>query len=122
MFPYILIFSILPVMVMAMGLAWKIWPPSMDHFFHGYRTPYAMMSKEVWEFTQRFSGTALLSTGIIMAVGSLAVLFVFRGSDPVTLRYVHSRLRIAQIVAVMVPIVLTEIAMRKHFDGKGNPR
>lgn len=113
---------ILPAMLTALGLSWKIWPPSMEHFFHGYRTPYAMMSDEVWEYAQKYAGTVLMPTGIAMGVLSISILLAFLHRDHGTLWTVFNRVRVAQWFGVLVPIVLTEVAMRRHYDKQGKRR
>ena len=66
--------------VLLMGVAFNIYPPSKLHGKYGYRSKAALQSKENWELAQRLSRRYLLTTGVL-SVSTTFLLFKYYAGD-----------------------------------------
>jgi uncharacterized membrane protein len=80
-------------------------PPKKINMFYGYRTISSMKSQERWDFSQKYSAKEL------MKFGGVILPFCLLGLLDFPEKYVN----IIVILAVFVPILTTEIALRKKF-------
>ena len=84
----------------------------------GYRTKLSMKNKDTWEFAHRYCGKLWTITGLVMLpVSEIPLIFVLkRDTDAVAL--VGLLVMFAQLVPMLVPILLTEAALKRTFDEK----
>lgn len=80
-------------------------PPKKINMFYGYRSISSMKSQERWDFSQKYSAKELMKFGMI------TLTFCFFG----LLDFPENFINIIVIFAVFIPILTTEIALRKKF-------
>lgn len=80
-------------------------PPKKINYLYGYRTMNSMKSQERWDFSQKFSAKELMKIGLLLLPVSL--LGLTNISDGIINAIV--------IISVFLPIIITEIALRKKF-------
>ena len=80
-------------------------PPKKINILYGYRTINSMKSQERWDFSQKFSAKELMKFGVFLFAFSLLGLFDI--SEGLVNGIV--------VLFVFIPILTTEIALRKKF-------
>lgn len=111
-------FGTIPAIMLTLGILWKKNPPKNINGFYGYRTPRSMKSQEAWDFAQRYISNLYFTWGVICSVLTALVLSVYMGSGDI-LEKMMIYVTIFQVACVVLPIVPTEIALRKNFDRDG---
>ncbi len=113
---------LIPLLMIIFGGIFKKSAPKDINYIYGYRTPMSTSSKEAWEFAHKYMGRLWLIFGIIILIPSvIAMLFVI-GLDKDTVGYTGMAITFIQIVLMIIPIIPTEIALRKNFDKNGNKK
>lgn len=113
---------ITPVVVLIMGFVMYSNPPKMiTRHYYGYRTRMSIKSHETWDYSQRLSAIVSIYTGSIMLIITVIVFIVFlkKSSDYLT-AYVITV--VIQLIFLFLSYIPVEVALRKRFDKKGNPR
>ncbi|MGE5390455.1 MAG: SdpI family protein [Deltaproteobacteria bacterium] len=82
----------------------------------GYRTSWSMKSPETWVAANRYSGKALLLTGIITLLCGFLVWL-----EPLA-RYGLLIVMTVMTLGIVLTIVATETYLRRNFNEDGNPR
>lgn len=95
-----------PIFIIAGGLM-LLFPPKKINYFYGYRTMSSMRSQERWDFSQKYSSILMIKIGFFMLPISLFGL----------LEISESIINSIIILSVFLPILITEIALRKKFAG-----
>jgi uncharacterized membrane protein len=71
---------LIPVMVgpifMIAGFILLKSPPKQINHLYGYRTPGSKKNQERWDFAQQYSARLMIKTGIVLALLSVAGLFL----------------------------------------------
>ena len=118
-----LVTTILPFIILVFGLFTRIGLPRKVNWFIGYRTSRACKNQDTWAFAHRYWGKLMIVFGVILTAFSIVgIILIARGTftlDPALLLGVSA---IATVVAVVISIIPTEIALRKAFDKNGEPR
>lgn len=111
---------LLPLVMIVIGNLFRKKPPQKINYFAGYRTTMSMKNKDTWEFAHHHCGKVWQITGNCMLVPSfIAMLAVFgKGTD--TVGMFGTLVITVQMVILIGSIIPTELALRKHFDKKGN--
>lgn len=104
------------VVIFAAGVALKVWPPENINNVYGYRTPFAMKNKEVWNEANYFCSNMLLCIGIMCVVISILCNIIYKNDIDIGSKISE----IASITLVVCSIPCTEIHLRKVFDKNGN--
>ena len=89
-------------------------------FAFGYRTVMSMKNEETWEYAHRFFGKLWFRFGIAVGLISIIVLFFFIGKDKDTVGFAGMIICYVQLVAMLLPVIPTELALRRRFDKYGN--
>lgn len=100
---------IIPVSAVAMiilGMFTKFYPPGKINAWYGYRTGLSKKSQEHWDFAQSLSARLMLVTGVLL-MSYWMVLSMMEIAMPV---YVELAIL---IVASIIPIILTQQALKK---------
>ena len=79
-------------------------------------------NSDTWRFANTCFGKGLLYTGITLLVIALVAHIAVRGSGGVVIVIVGATAFFISVVAIMIPIILTELALRKNFDKNGERR
>ena len=120
---FMLIFVLLiPSLMIIFGTVFKNSAPKDINYIYGYRTPMSTSSKEAWEFAHKYMGRLWLIFGIIILIPSVTAMLFVIGLDKDTVGYTGMAITFAQIVLMIIPIIPTEIALRKNFDKNGNKK
>ena len=118
-----LVTAILPLFILVFGLFTRIGLPKKVNWFIGYRTSLACKNQDTWAFAHRYWGKLMIAFGLILTTLSVVcMILIARGVftlEPASLLIVSA---VATLVAVIVSIIPTEIALRKVFEKNGERR
>lgn len=92
------------ILIVAGAIMYRF-PPKKINFLYGYRTMNSMKSQERWDFSQKYSSKELMKFGLFLFV--LSLLGLFDISEGIVNGIV--------VLFVFLPIISTEIALRKKF-------
>jgi len=108
---------LVPATMIGFGMLWKAHPPKNVNALYGYRTSMSMKNKDTWDFAHRYIGRIWYLSGIITAVLSVIILFIFKNS--IEFEAITIYLVFIQIALLCVGIIPTEISLNKNFDKNG---
>lgn len=112
---------LIPLGMIILGERFKKKAPNVN-FIYGYRTSMSMKNKDTWEFAHKHCGKLWFLLGLVLApISAIPLLFVLE-KDMVTLAAVGASVCIVQFVILLVSIIPTEVALKKHYDRNGNPK
>ncbi|OAA90356.1 SdpI family protein [Clostridium ljungdahlii] len=106
------------LVVLAVGAGLKMWPPENISNVYGYRTPFAMQNKDVWDEANYFCSNMLICIGIICLIISALCDIIYKSNIDIASKI--STIISATIIVCSLPS--TEIHLRKTFDKYGNRR
>ena len=111
-----------PLVMIIYGRVFEKKPPKIarSKFAFGYRTIMSMRNEETWEYAHRFFGKLWFRFGIAVGLISIIVLFFFIGKDKDTVGFAGMIICYVQLVAILLPVIPTELALRRRFDKNGN--
>ena len=115
---------LIPLVMIIYGRIFEKKPPKIarSKFAFGYRTVMSMRNEETWEYAHRFFGKLWFRFGIAVGLISIIVLFFFIGKDKDTVGFAGMIICYVQLVAMLLPVIPTELALRRRFDKYGNRR
>lgn len=115
---------LIPLVMIIYGRVFEKKPPKIarSKFAFGYRTVMSMRNEETWEYAHRFFGKLWFRFGIAVGLISIIVLFFFIGKDKDTVGFAGMIICYVQLVAMLLPVIPTELALRRRFDKYGNRR
>lgn len=94
--------------------------PKEINYIFGYRTTMSMKNKDTWNFAHHYFGKLWFKLGVItLPICIIVMLFVIGKSQDV-IGTVSTILCIIQLFPIIIPIIPTEIALKKTFDKDGN--
>lgn len=113
---------LIPLVMIIYGRVFEKKPPQIarSKFAFGYRTVMSMRNEETWEYAHRFFGKLWFRFGIAVGLISIIVLFFFIGKDKDTVGFAGMIICYVQLVAMLLPVIPTELALRRRFDKYGN--
>lgn len=120
---FMLVMNLLtPLVMIIYGRVFEKKPPKIarSKFAFGYRTVMSMRNEETWEYAHRFFGKLWFRFGIAVGLISIIVLFFFIGKDKDTIGFAGMIICYVQLVAMLLPVIPTELALRRKFDKYGN--
>lgn len=120
---FMLVMNLLtPLVMIIYGRVFEKKPPKIarSKFAFGYRTVMSMRNEETWEYAHRFFGKLWFRFGIAVGLISIIVLFFFIGKDKDTVGFAGMIICYVQLVAILLPVIPTELALRRRFDKYGN--
>ena len=120
---FMLVMNLLtPLVMIIYGRVFEKKPPKIarSKFAFGYRTVMSMRNEETWEYAHRFFGKLWFRFGIAVGLISIIVLFFFIGKDKDTVGFAGMIICYVQLVAMLLPVIPTEISLRRKFDKYGN--
>ena len=94
--------------------------PKSKFAYSGYRTSMSMKNEETWEYANRFFGKLWFRFGIVLGLISIIAFFFFIGKDKDTVGFAGMIICYVQLVAMLLPVIPTEISLRRRFDKYGN--
>ena len=113
---------LIPITMISFGHSFEKKPPKIarSKFAFGYRTVMSMKNEETWEYAHRFFGKLWFRFGIVVGLISIIVLFFFIGKDKDTIGFAGMIICYVQLAAMLLPVIPTEISLRRRFDKYGN--
>ena len=113
---------LIPLVMIIYGRVFEKKPPKIarSKFAFGYRTVMSMRNEETWEYSHRFFGKLWFRFGIAVGLISIIVLFFFIGKDKDTVGFAGMIICYVQLIAMLLPVIPTELALRRRFDKYGN--
>lgn len=120
---FMLVMNLLtPLVMIIYGRVFEKKPPKIERskFAFGYRTVMSMRNEETWEYAHRFFGKLWFRFGIAVGVISIIALFFVIGKDKDTIGFAGMIICYVQLVAMLLPVIPTELALRRRFDKYGN--
>lgn len=106
---------LIPVLMIIFGrMMWKHAPRKINGIV-GYRTKRSMQSTETWKYAHDYCGRLWWKIGwIMLPISAVAYLPVYHCSDN-EIGTVGSILCTLQVVMLLIPVFLTERALKKKF-------
>ena len=114
---------LIPLTMIIFGYVYDKRPPKKPKSkfaYSGYRTLMSMKNEETWEYAQRFFGKLWFRSGIVLGVISIIPLLFFMGKDKDTVGFAGMIICYVQLVVMLLPVIPTELALRRRFDRYGN--
>jgi uncharacterized membrane protein len=113
---------VIPLMMIVIGSVFAKRAPAKINLFVGYRTALAMKNMDTWVFAHNYSGKLFLIAGLIMLPFSVGTIPFVVGKSADFIGVFICALIGVQTAFLFVPIIFTEIALKKNFDNQGNRR
>ncbi len=111
---------LVPLVMIIFGRVFIKNAPKDINYVYGYRTPMSTSSLEAWEFAHSYIGKLWYILGIVILIPSVIGMIAVIGLDKDTVGYTGMAITMAQLFFMIIPIILTEIALKKNFDKNGN--
>ena len=113
---------LIPLVMIIFGRVLEKKPPKigMSKFAFGYRTIMSMKNADTWEYAHRFFGKLWFRFGIAVGVISIIALLFVIGKDKDTVGFAGMIICYVQMAVMLIPVIPTEISLRKRFDKNGN--
>ena len=113
---------LIPLVMIIYGRVFEKKPPKIarSKFAFGYRTVMSMKNEETWEYAHRFFGKLWFRFGIVLGLISIIPLFFVIGKDKDTIGFAGMIICYVQMAVMLIPVIPTEISLRKRFDKNGN--
>lgn len=111
---------LLPACMIFFGRRFMENPPEEINSLYGYRTYRSMKNPDTWQFAHQYFGKIWYRWGLWLLPASLIPLLFFIGKGEDAIGVAGVIILGAQMIPLIIPIILTEIALRKHFDKDGN--
>ncbi|MGW8121025.1 SdpI family protein [Roseivirga echinicomitans] len=102
--------------VMLPAVLMKLAVTEYPNTFVGYRTPASVRSKEAWDFAQAYSAKLLLWSAGVTLLTQAMTYFMLPGEASILVTTA------VLLLGITAMIVMTEIALKKRFDKKGQPK
>lgn len=116
---FLIIVLLIPISMLGYGLLWRLRPPNSMNTLYGYKTSWSMKSMKTWDFAHRHAGILWIFLSVPLGIISISVLFTFGNYDINGLSGVVMIITVVQLIILMMPILRTEIELRKKFYEKG---
>ena len=114
---------LIPLTMIIFGYIYNKKPPQKPKSkfaYSGYRTSMSMKNEETWEYANRFFGKLWFRFGIVLGLISIIPLFFVIGKDKDTVGFAGLIICYVQLAAMLLPVIPTEISLRRRFDKYGN--
>ena len=113
---------LIPITMISFGHSFEKKPPKIERskFAFGYRTVMSMKNADTWEYAHRFFGKLWFRFGIVLGLISIIPWFFVIGKDKDTIGFAGLIISYVQMAVMLIPVIPTEISLRKRFDKNGN--
>ena len=111
---------LLPITMTVLGSRYMRSAPKMINPTTGYRSVRSMKSQDSWDFAHQYVGRIWFIMGLVCIPLSLLPMVLVLGKEAGEVGLMGGILVAAQMIPLgIVPIILTERALRKNFDEFG---
>ena len=113
---------LIPITMISFGHSFEKKPPKIERskFAFGYRTVMSMKNADTWEYAHRFFGKLWFRFGIVLGLISIIPWFFVIGKDKDTIGFAGLIISYVQMAVMLIPVIPSEISLRKRFDKNGN--
>lgn len=111
-----------PLIMIGFGRLFMTNPPKEINSVFEYRTKRSMRNRDTWIFAHHYVGKLWFMCGFISAPLSLVPMLCVVGENADVVNLTGLILVCIQAVLLIATMVLTERALKKHFDDSGKPR
>ena len=113
---------LIPITMISFGHSFEKKPPKIERskFAFGYRTIMSMKNADTWEYAHIIFGKLWCRFGIVLGLISIIPLFFVIGKDKDTIGFAGMIICYVQMAVMLIPVIPTEISLRKRFDKNGN--
>lgn len=111
---------IIPATMVVIGSLWRHRPPATINWLYGYRTGRSMKNQATWDFAHRHLAELWFRFGLALAAASLGYWVIIRGSNAQSMEHLIGVTVLTQVALMLVPVVMTEVALSRRFDRDGN--
>lgn len=87
--------------------------------FLGYRTTRSMKNADTWEFAHRYFGRLWFVIGLILLLPTALAQIPFYNSSEDTAGTVGLIVCVAEMAALILPVIPTELALKRNFNDDG---
>ena len=120
---FMLIFLLLiPALMIIFGAFFLKKAPKEINFAFGYRTARSMKNMKTWQFAHKYIGRLWLIIGIALLPVAVIPLLFLTGASEDLIGNVGIAICFVEMAAMILPIIPTELALKKHFDKDGNEK
>ncbi len=112
----------IPAIMIICGRYFAKKAPDNINYLFGYRTNLSMKNEETWKFAHKHIGNIWYKWGLVLLPVSVLALFFVMGKDEDTIGALGTIITIVQLFPILASIVVTEKALKKNFDEKGEKR
>ena len=117
-----LVALLMPLTMIGFGLVFMKNPPKRINDFYGYRTKRSMRSQDTWDFAHHFFGKLWLVCGLVSIPFSLVPMWLVVDKSKEVIGMTGLIVVCLQAILLLIPIIVTEKALKKNFDEFGRPR
>ena len=117
---YMLIISlIIPAAMICLGFCLSRKAPKKINSIYGYRTKRAKKNQDTWEFANKHCGKTWYMLGIALIVLTVGIMKGCSHESQEVVAVMGGTTVIIQVLALVISIIPTELALRKNFDADG---
>ena len=110
---------VLPLILIVLAICAQAVIPKKPNWFMGYRTSMACKNQDTWVFAQKHFGKQMIIFGLVYVLLAIErVMLTDSGASSGAIGVIVA----AQVIAVLLALIPTEIALRKTFDKNGERR
>ena len=113
---------IAPLVILALGLCYMLFPPKEANHRFGYRCFFGMGSVEAWQYTQRLAGLGWTAVGLVLTVVMLLICEDYRGMESMDMVNSAVVCLVWQGGAMLVLNLLINLLVLIRFNRKGERR
>lgn len=106
---------LIPLFMVGFGAIFLKHPPREINGIYGYRTSRSMASQETWDYAHAYFGKLWFIIGIIMLILCIPAMLPCLGKDDGAVGLWGGILSGAECVFMILPIIPTEIALKRRF-------
>ena len=118
----LLVILIIPLLMVGFGLLLMKNPPKKINSVYGYRTRRSVRSQDTWEFAHHYFGKLWLVCGLVSIPISLVPMCLVLGKSEDVITITALIVMGLQSIMMVATLILTERALKAHFDEFGRPR
>ncbi|WPC39482.1 SdpI family protein [Clostridium sp. JS66] len=104
------------IVLITVGVILKLFPPEHINSWYGYRTPFSMKNKAIWDEGNRFTAILLVYIGASSLIIAVLCDVIYIGNFDKAFKISTT----ISIIGLLCSIPLTEIHLRRLFDKNGN--
>ncbi|MDD4000930.1 MAG: SdpI family protein [Bacilli bacterium] len=109
---------VIPLIMIIFGRHFSKHTPRTINTIFGYRTRLSMRNMNTWDFAHKYIGKIWFVLGLIVLPVSVIPLLFFLDADNETIGIVGGIIVLAQLLPFIIPIIPTELALKRNFITK----